>query len=213
MHSNVTLCRAERTKNCKKGAPAPAAKLRISRATAPSCEREKPPVGFFAKINTRLCWSPSTCRCLAWICLCWVRQNRRRSKVDGREKGRHTQKQFMESIFRISIKPLWPYVIHSVDCSWFDCASLWSSRPPTTENLWFDRRYGSKNEITNSLSKYPFDYFDSNSFLQNSILFTPLSIWDLLLISKSYPIRLFLAPILFATAEYTKTFWRQVTTL
>ena len=35
-----------------------------------------------------LCWSPFTCRCLAWICLCWVRQNPRRSNVDGREKGR-----------------------------------------------------------------------------------------------------------------------------
>jgi len=34
-----------------------------------------------------LCWSPFTCRCLTWIRLCWVYQNPRCPKVDGREKG------------------------------------------------------------------------------------------------------------------------------
>ena len=51
-----------------------------------------------------LCWSPFTCRCLAWICLCWVRQNPRRSNVDGREKGRF-QTHFNQNVNRTCSEP------------------------------------------------------------------------------------------------------------
>ena len=101
-----------------------------------------------------LCWSPFTCRCLAWICLCWVRQNPRRSNVDGREKGSISKpfQNFNQHPVRVIYlvgKPeihTTPSVFVRINYSWVnssrqftqagDWSAYWTALPLTISTLW-----------------------------------------------------------------------------
>ena len=101
-----------------------------------------------------LCWSPFKCRCLAWICLCWVRQNPRRSNVDGREKGSISKpfQNFNQHPVRVIYlvgKPeihTTPSVFVRINYSWVnssrqftqagDWSAYWTALPLTISTLW-----------------------------------------------------------------------------